>query len=564
MSDETTDDLIRAAYGVVSKPQRLIDLLETLQDESEASDDSVAPLSPHFARITELLDEIDPNIGEDFAEFRPGGEVDECTPGDTDERLGTAQLALTREARVLAFDDALFADADLHTEQFLPGWMTDIDPAGYRKLKANLRSGAASEAILIRLRLNPDDDAGQLFAVEASRRPDTGAELRAIRLRWHEQSGALFANVLRLTKTEQQLARYIVDGLSIRQFAEARQRSLGTARNQLKGLLKKLGLSSQIELVSLYAGLHASMAAIARGGPETAGHGDGHVLDLPGGDILPYELHGDPNGRPVLFLHATADGAYLTPSQEAAALEKGLKIVAPWLPFYAGSKLTHRGLPAVDEFIDRLELLCEALNIASCPIVTVRVAAPYGFRAIQRNPERFTALVAAGAVLPVRDASDFSHLSIGYRAPMRLARAAPSFVRLYFAATAAMVRRGQGGAYFRSLYGSSPADLATLEEPEVVENVRRSLRRTFEDGYESTFQQTLLSASDWSHFCDDISVPVRMICGREDGLAPPDRAAAFCEEHGFDLVGPLENVGSLAMHQVPHLVFDTVARWAAK
>ena len=125
-----------------------------------------------------------------------------------------------------------------------------------------------------------------------------------------------------------------------------------------------------------------------------------------------------------------------------------------------------------------------------------------------------------------------------------------------------MVRKGEGGKFFRSLYGKSPADLATLEEPEVVENVRRSLRRTFEDGYQSTLQQTLMSASDWSRFCSDIDVPVRMICGREDGLAPPEKVVEFCETYGFDAVGPLDNVGSLAMHQVARLVFDTVARWA--
>lgn len=562
MSDETTDELIRAAYGVVSRPQRLIDLLETLQDERMASDENIAPLSPHFARITELIDEIDPNIGDNFAEYRPGGDEGAQLDSQIEHTCGAPQLSLTENGRITAFDAGLFADAALNVAGFLPSWMTDIDTVGYRKLAARSRKGPSAEAMLIRLRLTPDDEAGQLFAVENAADEDASVDLRVIRLRWHNQSGELFANVLRLTQTEQQLARYIVDGLSIRQFAEARQRSLGTARNQLKSLLKKLGLGSQIELVSLYAGFHASMAAIARGDRSAPEADGGRVLHLPGDNILPYELHGDPKGRPVLFLHATADGAYLTPNQEAAARANKLRVIAPWLPFYAGSTLENRGLAAVDEYVDRLEALLDELGIDGCPMITVRVAAPYGFRAIQRDPERFSALVTAGAIVPARDPSDFSHLSIGYRAPMRLARAAPSFVKLYFAATAAMVRRGQGAAYFRSLYGNSPADLATLEEPEVVENVSRSLRRTFEDGYESTLQQTLLSASDWTEFCRDITAPVRMICGREDGLAPPDRVTEFCREHGFEQVGPLDNVGSLAMHQVPRLVFDTVSRWA--
>ena len=564
MSDETTDELIRAAYGVVSKPQRLIHLLETLQDDSLTNDENIEPLAQHFDRITELIDEIDPNIGDNFAKFEPSAMGEEPASDENEDALAPPQLCLSSDGRVSHFDESLFTASDIAVGRYLPDWMTDIDEAGYRQLSAAMRAGPIPEAMLIRLRLHEDDEAGQLFGIASTSEADEEIALRAIRLRWHEQSGALFAKVLRLTDTEKQLARYIVDGLSIRQFAEARQRSLGTARNQLKGLLRKLSLSSQIELVTLYAGFHASMAAIIRDGHSSADPDDGRVLDLPDGNILPYELHGDPDGRPVLFLHATADGAYLTPSQIAAAKASKLRIIAPWLPFYAGSRVSEYGLAAVDEYLDRIEALLDHLGVSACPVITVRVAAPYGFRAIQRNSARFTALVTAGAVVPARNPSDFSHLAIGYRAPMRLARAAPAFVKLYFAATASMVRKGQGGKFFRSLYGGSPADLATLDEPEVVENVRRSLQRTFEDGYESTLQQTLLSASDWSHFCKGITAPVRMIAGREDGLGPPEKVRALCDEFGFEMIGPLDSVGSLAMHQVPELVFDTARRWAVK
>ncbi|MEL7190182.1 MAG: hypothetical protein AAGK17_11565 [Pseudomonadota bacterium] len=564
MSDETTDELIRAAYGVVSKPQRLIDLLQTLQDDRVANDANIEPLAQHFDRVTELIDEIDPNIGDNFADFDPTAMGEEPSGEDSEEALAPAQLCLSSDGRISHFDDQLFSSADIAVGRYLPEWMTDIDDAGFRDLSAAMRAGPIPEAMLIRLRLYEDDEAGQLFGIASTSDAAEDISLRAIRLRWQEQSGALFAKVLRLTDTEKQLARYIVDGLSIRQFAEARQRSIGTARNQLKGLLRKLSLSSQIELVTLYAGFHASMAAIVKEGQSVAGGGEGCVLDLPDGNILPYELHGDPNGCPVLYFHATADGAYLTPSQLAAAKDSNLRIIAPWLPYYAGSRVSGYGLTAIDEYLDRVETLLDDLGVEKCPIITVRVAAPYGFRAVQRNPDRFAALVTAGAVVPARDQSDFSHLAIGYRAPMRLARAAPAFVKLYFAATAAMVRKGQGGKFFRSLYGGSPSDLATLDEPEVVENLKRSLQRTFEDGYESTFQQTLLSASDWSHFCKGIGVPVRMISGQEDGLGPPEKVQSLCEQFGFEMIGPLENVGSLAMHQVPELVFDTVSRWATK
>jgi len=283
-------------------------------------------------------------------------------------------------------------------------------------------------------------------------------------------------------------------------------------------------------------------------------------LKLPDGSDLPFELYGDPIATPVLYLHATIDGAYLTARQQDAAAQQNLRVIAPWLPFYAGSKMVSSGLAVVDEFVERLVYLLDRLEIENCAIVSARVAAPYGMAAIRLHPDRFCGLVMAGAILPADDANDFSHLALGYRAPLRLARIAPSFVRLYFAAVSTMVRRGKSMAYFQSIYGDSAADMKTLNRPDVAELMQRSMKRTFEDGYESTAQQAILTASDWSKWCRDLQVPVTVISGAEDRLAPPQLVEQFCDRYDFNLIGPLQDVGSLAIQQVPETIFREAAK----
>ena len=204
--------------------------------------------------------------------------------------------------------------------------------------------------------------------------------------------------------------------------------------------------------------------------------------------------------------------------------------------------------------------LLDQLKIKRCSVVSARVAAPYGMAAIRSHPNRFCGLVMAGAILPAGDDNDFSHLAMGYRAPLRLARIAPSFVRLYFAAVSTMVRRGKSMAYFQSIYGESAADMLTLNRPDVADLMQRSMKRTFEDGYESTAQQAILTASDWSKWCRDLEVPVTVISGAEDRLAPPDMVEKFCDRYGFNLIGPLQDVGSLAIQQVPHQIFEEAAK----
>ena len=34
----------------------------------------------------------------------------------------------------------------------------------------------------------------------------------------------------------------------------------------------------------------------------------------------------------------------------------------------------------------------------------------------------------------------------------------------------------------------------------------------------------------------------------------------FCDRYGFNLIGPLQDVGSLAIQQVPHQIFEEAAK----
>ncbi|MEO9601585.1 alpha/beta hydrolase [Parasphingorhabdus sp.] len=549
MKNDSLDPLIRDAYAIAAQPERLMKLLTVLQKPGAENEDA---LQSHFANVTQLLTEIDPSVGDDFSTYAPDteGANDGLTPVD---------LSLSRSMTILRIDKQIFKASDLDQEQAIPDWLLGVDGETQAQIDKLIEGKNPSPAI-VRLYMDQDDDRGILFAAQISGGDQKNLDFRTIRLRWDTLIGSAFAQSLELTATEEQLAEHLVNGLSVIEFAALRGRALGTARNQLKALLRKLGIGSQTDLIALYAGFSNAFAAAESRDQDPAFIGSSHKLTLADGSDLPFEIYGDANARPVLYLHATIDGAYLTARQQDAAAAQNLRIIAPWLPFYAGSKMSNTGLAVVDEFVERLIYLLDQLGIKQCSIISARVAAPYGMAAIQSHPDRFCGLVMAGTILPADDANDFSHLAMGYRAPLRLARIAPSFVRLYFAAAATMVRRGKSMAYFKSIYGESAADMVTLNRPDVAELMQRSMQRTFEDGYESTAQQAILTASDWSKWCHDLKVPVTVICGAEDRLAPPAMVEKFCDRHGFHLIGPLENVGSLAIQQVPQKIFEEAAK----
>ncbi|WP_339822807.1 hypothetical protein [uncultured Parasphingorhabdus sp.] len=549
MKNDSLDPLIRDAYAIAAQPERLMKLLTLLQKPGAANE---GDLQPHFANVTELLTEIDPSVGDDFSTYARDLE-------GTNGLLAQPDLSLSTSMTVLNVDEQIFKSSELNGGRSVPDWLFGVDGEAYTQVEKLLKGRSTGPAI-VRLYTDRDDDRGVLFAAQLSGGSNAELDFRVMRLRWNDVIGNAFARSLELTATEEQLAEHLVNGLSVIEFAALRKRALGTARNQLKTLLRKLGIGSQTELISLYAGFSSAFATAESQEQNLPSSRSSHKLTLQDGSALPFEVYGDPDGKPVLYLHATIDGAYLTTRQQEAAAQHGLRVIAPWLPFYAGSKMASTGLAVVGEFIERLVHLLDQLEIKRCTVVSARVAAPYGMAAIRSHPNRFCGLVMAGAILPAGDDNDFSHLAMGYRAPLRLARIAPSFVRLYFAAVSTMVRRGKSMAYFQSIYGESAADMLTLNRPDVADLMQRSMKRTFEDGYESTAQQAILTASDWSKWCRDLEVPVTVISGAEDRLAPPDMVEKFCDRYGFNLIGPLQDVGSLAIQQVPHQIFEEAAK----
>ena len=546
MKSDSLDPMIRDAYAIAAQPERLMKLLTVLQEPAAENE---GDLQPHFANVTELLTEIDPSVGDDFASY--GKDLDGASG-----HLMLPDLKLSTSMTVLSVDQQIFKSSELNRGQSIPDWLFGVDRESYAQVEKLMDGRGKASPAIVRLYTDQEDDRGVLFAAQLTAAGSKELDFRIMRLRWNDTIGDAFAKSLLLTATEKQLAEYLVNGLSVIEFASDRDRALGTARNQLKALLRKLGIGSQTDLISLYAGFSNAFATAESRDHQPVSTRSSDKLKLDDGSDLPFEIY----GKPVIYLHATIDGAYLTARQQGAASRQNLRIIAPWLPFYAGSTMATTGLAVVDEFVDRLVYLLDQLEIERCVVISARVAAPYGMAAIGRHPDRFCGLVMAGTILPADEANDFSHLAMGYRAPLRLARIAPSFVRLYFAAVSTMVRRGKSMTYFQSIYGDSAADMRTLNRPDVADLMQRSMKRTFEDGYESTAQQAILTASDWSKWCRGLDVPVTVISGVEDRLAPPAMVERFCARFGFNLIGPLQDVGSLAIQQVPDIIFEEAAK----
>ncbi len=542
------DRIIRDAYATMGKPERVISLLEQGEHHFEAGQEDVGSADQHFVEAGELIDEVSTLTGSDFANFV----LPDVSPSG-------AELVLDRSQRLVSFDPEVFSGPELQRGHPAPDWLWD--PAERSEDLRRIReTKSGSSTGFLRLFTGPDDDQGRWFNVEA------GAEAQAehvhfklIQFRWQEASGNRFREALGLTETELALTRHLVSGGNVRSFAEQRERSVGTARNQLKALLRKLAINSQQELLMLYTGFAHSLRLIDESeGPKR--HFCSRIFHEEDGDRIAWEEHGDPSGDPVLYFHPFFEGALFTAEQDAAAREAGLRIIAPWRPLSGETTGRSKRIELVREFARRLDPFLEAQGITECAVLSATAGTPFALGFVQATRVKVSGVVLAGPLVPFPTWSDISMVDIGYRRAVQMTRMAPAFARIYIRATLAGSLRGEFDKFIDDFYRSSPDDRAYYKRPEIRELIRQSGTYTFIKTLDGPTEGVIIEAFDWSELCRDIAPPVTLAIGANGGFVSRENYQKFADQYGFLVDAEFRRSGQLVMHDDPVRVFAHLRR----
>ena len=534
-----TDALIREAYGVVAQPEKLFDLhvrLERAQDRSQAAIDKLAP---HLEQIGEMFDTI--HLGAD-ADFSGLG----LLPAGSQPVSSNAMRLLTLDSDMRVIDCRAneWPTGRLVAGQYVPDWLFGDHSAALSKVRQAMRTGEPEEVFYFRLYSGADDPRGFMAQAELSK-TDKSALLTfsRVRLEWSENDGVQFAELMGLTGAEQQLTKFIVEGRSISEFASARGRTVGTARNQMKAVLRKLGIGSQSELVSLYAGFAGSLALRGVAAPQDDPVALGQELSLDSGPPLRFERYGKAGGKPVLMLHGAIEGPFFTPNLQHRAQSAGLEIFVPWMPFYSDRDRPSDPRKRVEWFVDRLDQFCEKLRIERCALLACSFSSAYGFAALKRWPDRFCGLAVCGFTPPFGKLEELGELNALWRAPLVLGRSAPGVVELLVRSIVRLAMRGEAYRYFDKLLKDSPVDRMTLRQPDIAAVVRKAFQNRPDKAGRAMAHAMQIQVLDWDEWIDDLKRPVRIIIGEHDVVHKPNVQKAVCKRCKFEDVGPLKDVG---------------------
>jgi pimeloyl-ACP methyl ester carboxylesterase len=252
------------------------------------------------------------------------------------------------------------------------------------------------------------------------------------------------------------------------------------------------------------------------------------IFDLPDGRQLGYQVFGDPDGVPCLFVHGYSSSRWAAgwTFGDAESRRRGIRLVSVDRPGY-GLSSPHPGGGFTDWARDAA-LLAERFGRVA--VVGVSMGAGPALALAAARPDLVVSATVLGGMPPVGARERWAPDSRADALYWRLARHAPALLRGLCAMSArsmASVARAPGGedrlvaTVSRAL---PPADLAVFRDLIAGEPAKAAfvadVRETCRQGGAAMAEDLLRYLRPWGFEPEDVAVPVHLWHGLEDPKVP--------------------------------------------
>ena len=572
ISRDNIVDVIDRVYEVALDAGRYEELRhswERLQAETEVPrsiDQTEAHIAKHFERAVQVLQLVSENDRKDQIQL-----LLERFESVAAMVIGP-DLAI-RKANATAIQSfGLTAETGL---AHLP-----VDPDDRRALTshlAKLLNDDGSKVSVFRVRAVPND--GLLVFQMQRFTLDSGENVilaATSSLHWPEGFASVLKSAFDLSSAEIEIARLLVECCSLKEIAETRGRSMATIRAQVKACFAKTETRNQVELVRLVMSMMDIAAhTIGQPGQTAVSDIDCTLPNVPyrktrtaDGRSLDYQLLGDPNGKPVLFITTEYGYSRWTASAEQSARDRGLCIISPIRAGYADSDPLPRKTPFCEGIAADLLCVLDTLGVRRLPVVSMSDDHHFATQMEKMRPGTMTALIAAAGGLPFLHPGQVQRMDKWFRFIQAAARHTPRLLAPMIQIGMHLILKVGREKFARMIYADSPADSAALNDPEVMEALVVGSYNCLSErgnGTRTFIRQTLFEQEPWLvdhvHWLKD-RVPAHFLLGLHDPSMPPETIAEHQVEFDWIDFRLFPDTGQLLLFTKWREVLDLVEDYA--
>lgn len=387
--------------------------------------------------------------------------------------------------------------------------------------------------------------------------------VRSLELDWTPEVDDALSEAFGFTPTELSVSRMLFETRDSNEIARLRKTSVHTVRTQLRAILSKAGVHSQVDLVRLLGFLCARQRPVS--GDAQVGWQDPwstqRIVERPDGYKVAFSWTGDPKGKPVLLTHGFSIGYLLGEKVEARLKDAGIKLIAPCRPGSGGSE-TNPDLSDMEDVTTAYLQVLDSLKVNRCSAIGLGGGAICLFTLAERRPALFNAVLCVGDCLPISE-NWLAKVPYSYRVLAKLAVHAPKIMRVVVKAIYRNVRRYGIDWYLDRRFVLSEVDAEACRDPDLAPLIRNACELTFTRTYE-IFASAFSSRWKIEHAdISEIGLPIHIIVGGEDPTTDPEqlrRLAGELDGFTYDIA---ENAGELVVYQAPDLVVERMIEVAS-
>lgn len=402
----------------------------------------------------------------------------------------------------------------------------------------------ANPVALIALGL-PDGKHVLVFEVAADLSP---AALRAL------------AAVYGLGKSEQDVLALLVGGHGPESCAAVLGRTLGTVRQQIKGLLSKMAVHSQAQAIArafamaqtvdrLSVAVQAGMTAPALSA----------LIDTPAG-VVAYQRFGQAGGMPVLMFHGALTGISPMPQIRLAAATLGLDIVAPERPGYGATPLP-QGADPVALALDHARRCLDAAGISGRVMVLGHdIGSKFACAFARAFPARVAGVVLGPTTPPMKGWAQTADMPTRHRVNAWAAQKMPALMDRIVALGIAQIHRKGVEIIPALIYADCDFDRAVVSRPEVMVAMHEVFALVAQQDAAGLRHDMRLTNLDWSDWCAEIAAPVVALHGDQSATVSRAAVARLVEDFPNARLVDVPGGGHSLALALPEVIFRQVYR----
>ncbi len=384
------------------------------------------------------------------------------------------------------------------------------------------RRNGSSEVVLKRA-VHIKTDRAATLAVVPSRGTEAGldmAMLFVIDPVWRAEVEALMARAYDLTSAEARVLMGFLDGHSLQDVATQRGTSYATVRTQFQTVMSKTGARSQAELMRNTLAVSQFFTDVKKVA-DVAGHPYRKRIDLfrPGGRSVDVTLAGDLNGKLVVYIPDTTQCTF-QPSIEAAFRQAGLCVASLCRPGFGRTDPPTPGQAYDACLAEDVAAFQDQYGVKKSAVMAHNSSSCFGYRVGGLIPDRVTRLIVVSSLVPKKFMLAGDVGSPWVAALMRTALVSPHMHRMIVGAAIRSWKAMGSRRIFSMQFASYKPDVVLAIQPESITEHDHAINMAIGQSLDYAVIAFEHAMRDWSDWIDGCAVPIELISGEYDPIAP--------------------------------------------